>query len=369
MNSPSTAWLRGNPHRFNLGRIGLVLRKRDGADVGVGDLQNIEQTLDLWRGILVSRFELEGRPVVVETCSHPEVDGIAARISSPLLATGQISVSVAFSYPTGDWGKVADDWETPDRHSTIVVTRQPTRVDLERVADQTRYDCTVVFAEGALLAESGDHRYLLSPKPESQSLEVAVTFSEKQPIGRVADGFAETKVAAEAHWKRFWSTGGAVDLSMSKDPRWKELERRIILSRYLTAIQSAGRYPSAETGLTCNSWHGKFHMEMHWWHSVHFALWDRLDILEGQLDWYSEVMPVMRATAHRQGYDGVRWGKMLGPGGRESPSNIGAFIIWQQPHPIYYAELCYRQRRSPATLERYRELVFETASFMASFVH
>ena len=33
---------------------------------------------------------------------------------------------------------------------------------------------------------------------------------------------------------------------------------------------------------------------------------------------------------------------MVGPDGKDSPSSIGPLIIWQQPHPIYYAELCYR---------------------------
>jgi hypothetical protein len=34
---------------------------------------------------------------------------------------------------------------------------------------------------------------------------------------------AETREAAAAQWKTFWTTGGAIDLSESKDPRWKEL--------------------------------------------------------------------------------------------------------------------------------------------------
>ena len=72
-------------------------------------------------------------------------------------------------------------------------------------------------------------------------------------------------------------------MSGSQDPRWRELERRIVLSQYLTAIQCAGSLPPQETGLTCNSWEGKFHLEMHWWHAAHFALWDRLPLLERSL--------------------------------------------------------------------------------------
>jgi hypothetical protein len=78
----------------------------------------------------------------------------------------------------------------------------------------------------------------------------------------------------------FWQTGGAIDLSGSKDSRWFELERRIVLSQYLTAIQDAGKNPPQETGLTYNTWEGKFHLEMHWWHEAHFALWNRLPLLE-----------------------------------------------------------------------------------------
>jgi protein-glucosylgalactosylhydroxylysine glucosidase len=145
------------------------------------------------------------------------------------------------------------------------------------------------------------------------------------------------------------------------------LERRIVLSLYLTRIQCSGTMPSQETGLTCNSWYGKFHLEMHWWHAVHFALWGRPQLLEKSMAWYQTIMPRAIAEARRQGYRGVRWPKMVGPDGRESPSTVGAFLIWQQPHPIYYAELLYRLRPNHATLKKYQEMVFNTADFMASF--
>jgi hypothetical protein len=103
-------------------------------------------------------------------------------------------------------------------------------------------------------------------------------------------GFEATREAAARHWRRFWSTGGAVDLSGSRDPRWKELERRVVLSQYLTAIQCSGGLPPQETGLTCNSWEGKFHLEMHLWHAAHFALWDRLPLLERSLGYYQSIL-------------------------------------------------------------------------------
>ena len=57
---------------------------------------------------------------------------------------------------------------------------------------------------------------------------------------------------------------------------------------------------------------------------------------------------------------------MTGPTGAESPSPVGPFLVWQQPHPIYYAELSYRAHPDRATLERFRDVVFATAEFMAS---
>lgn len=159
----------------------------------------------------------------------------------------------------------------------------------------------------------------------------------------------------------------AIDLSQSKDPRWRELERRIVLSRYLTRIQCAGSTPPQETGLTCNSWWGKFHLEMHWWHAAHFALWGNSELLERSLPWYQRILPKAQAIAREQGYEGARWPKCVGPAGDVGPTYLESFLIWQQPHPIFYCELAYRAHRNRETLTRYQRLVFETAQFMASF--
>ena len=58
---------------------------------------------------------------------------------------------------------------------------------------------------------------------------------------------------------------------------------------------------------------------------------------------------------------------MTSPTGDESPSSVGPFLAWQQPHPIFYAELVHRQRPGRATLERFKDVVFDTAEFMASY--
>src|SRR5690606_31414466 len=41
--------------------------------------------------------------------------------------------------------------------------------------------------------------------------------------------------------------------------------------------------------------------------------------------------------------------------------------IWQQPHFIYFSELLYRASPGKKVLNKYKDLVFATADFMASF--
>ena len=90
-------------------------------------------------------------------------------------------------------------------------------------------------------------------------------------------------------------------------------------------------------------------------------------MLERSLGWYQRILPEARALAQMQGYRGVRWPKMVGPDGHDSPSGIGALLIWQQPHPIYYANLDYRLHPERATLEKWSNIVFNTADFLASY--
>jgi len=135
------------------------------------------------------------------------------------------------------------------------------------------------------------------------------------------------------------------------------------------ALNGAGIYPPQEEGLFSNSWNGKFHLEMHLWHAAHFALWGHSELLERSMPWYQRQLAQAKARARAHGVQGAWWPKMVGPDGRESPSTITPFIMWQQPHPIYLAELIYRAHPNRETLTRYRELVSETAELLASFLY
>jgi hypothetical protein len=156
-----------------------------------------------------------------------------------------------------------------------------------------------------------------------------------------------------------------VDFSGSKDPRAAVLEKRVVHSQYLMAAQMAGDVPPQESGLTCNTWYGKHHSEMIWWHAAHFALWGRDRLLEKNLEWYRQRLPQARQLAESRGLQGARWAKMTGPDGRESPGG-NPLIIWNQPHLVSLCELLYRNSPTVATLEKHRDLVMETAACLAS---
>ena len=363
--TPEIKWLRANPHRLHLGQIGFVLKKSDGSHARTNDLTNIQQTLDLWDGEIISHFELENQPVDVETVCAPELDGIAVRVKSPLLKSRRLAIQIHFPYGTGD--TITADWNHPEAHETVLKQPASNEAQFTRKLDNDIYFAVAKWTQGATLTNTARHQFEIDPNKGADSLEFVCAFAPTNLSPTTLQSFEQVKSAAREHWNRFWQTGGAIDLSGSKDPRWFELERRIVLSEYLTAIQDAQKYPPAETGLTYNTWEGKFHLEMHFWHEAHFALWDRLPLLEKSLAYYRDILPRAEGTAKKQGYAGARWPKMTSPSGAESPSPVGPFLVWQEPHPIFYAELCYRTHKDRATLEKFKGIVFQTADFMASY--
>ena len=361
----ANSWLRANPHRLDMARIGFVLTKADGSKAEIAELEDVKQTLDLWAGVLESRFTFEGKPVRVETICHPERDLFAVRIESPLLANQQVRVRIAFPYAVGDWMKAAD-WNSPEKHETRMHSKG-LRLDFERIMDDTRYFVSLERSKGFHAVKTGAHEFTIEAESNgSEVLEFTVAFAPDK-FERSLPGFKSVKSASAKHWKKFWQGGGAIDLSDSTDPRWFELERRIVRSQFLTAINSAGSEPPQETGLVENSWFGKPHLEMHWWHAAHFPLWEREALLERSMGWYQKILPQAHDLARSQGYTGARWPKMTDGTGAQSPSSIAVFLIWQQPHPIYFAELLRRARPGRATLKKYSEIVFESAEFMADF--
>ena len=358
-------WLRENPHRLHLGQIGLVMLRGD-ETVARSDISEIDQRLDLWTGTLHSRFKVAGTEVYVRTSAHPQFDLLAVSIESKMIRERRLAVRLAFPYGAPEMH--AADWTRPQQHQTTLVNHTTQAVRLRRALNADEYHVAVEWTGNAGFDKDDPHIFHLTPDHSRDRIDFIVAFSARPFRGALPSASATLSRAVD-HWQKFWITGAAIDFSGSKAAGANELERRVVLSQYLTAIQCSGSLPPQETGLTVNSWYGKFHLEMHWWHAAHFALWNRTPLLEQSLGWYAQILPGARERARTQGYRGARWPKMVGPEGRDSPSPIGPLLIWQQPHPIFYAELCYRSHPNRQTLARYREIVFESAEFMASFAY
>ena len=370
-NIAATEYFRVNPHRLNLGAVGLSLTHESHQPVTLSELTDIKQTLQLWNGQIDSHFVVDGSPVDVVTIGHPSRAAVSYRITTPLLKKGQTAVTIRLPYPTGKHADDAADWNQPDRHQSRILIQDAIHAEIRHQIDSTIYYIYIRWEGQAKLSETAAHSWQLSTDEDNLAFEV-----EYLPIagheGRhiiSSFRFSDAQKTTQKFWHQFWSETAFVDFGACTDPRAKELERRVVLSQYLTRINCANNMPPQETGLTYNSWFGRPHLEMTWWHAVDFALWNQPKVVERMLDWYNKVAaPVARDIAKRQGFKGIRWMKMTDPWAGEAPSNTGSFLIWQQPHYIYLAEEMFRGKPTDETLKKYAENVEATAEFMADFI-
>ena len=368
----ATEYFRVNPHRLNLGTIGFDLKDKEGRQLKLKELKDIHQEQKLWDGEIESVFTADGEQMEVTTGVHPTKDALYARVKSHLLKDQRATIAFHFSYPTGKHADDANDWTKPERHQSSIIAQDTHSALIERTLDSTQYYVRIQWEGQATLEVCDSHHFELATSDD------VLTFSAeylpyKPNISNKADAISfeydQYHKATLRHWNHWWKEGAFIDFSQCTDPRAKELERRVILSQYLTQINCANNMPPQESGLTYNTWFGRPHLEMTWWHVVDFALWNRPAVVEHILDWYNDTAyPVARQIAERQGFKGVRWMKMTDPWAGEAPSNTGSFLIWQQPHYIYLAEEIYRSKPTTETLKKYGEQVEATAEFMADFV-
>ena len=384
-------WMFDNPHLMNLSRLRLC--RMNGTDLTVKEISGLSRVLDLWSGVQTSNYRIDGAPVRVVTSVHPSLDAVAVRIDSPLVARGDLQVAMDFPYPSLENGEWVGDFNRVDGHKTEMISRGEGRADFVRLVDGTTYYASLAWSpRGKLAAASvtsrgkgelktaesgnstesvissgrGSHQFVLSAAGTNR-LEFVCAFSPAR-LPDVLPVVGESLQATASHWSQFWGNGGAIDLSGSTNPRWFELERRIVLSQYLLAAQSAGSFPPAETGLMgLDPWRGQFHMEMVWWHLAHYALWDRWPMAQKALGCYQRFTPPALALAAQLGYKGLKWPKSVGPEGRSAPWIGNQVLLWKQPHPIFFAELEYRLKPTRATLDKWAAIVQGTAEHMADY--
>lgn len=366
-----SAWLEGNPHRFNLGRIGMLLIKADGTEAKVTDIVNATQKIDLWEGIVYSSFELEGEKVSVQTACHPDEDMIGVMIKSELIARGRLKVFLDFPYPDGKgYVNFVGRYDRAPAHRSTLSPESSGSAKIIREMDSVRYQVALSWDTPARLYRPthAAHRFILKPE-NSKELSFTCEFSPGAKVGKTQKSATNVFQSSRKGWEKYWLSGAAVDLSGSKDPRWKELERRIVLSQYAMRLNEAGLFPPQEAGLVNNGWHGRFHFEMIWWHGVHYSLWGRPELSSRYLGVYRDFLQEAKKRAFTEGRGGARWPKCTGNFNREWPCLEHGLLIWQQPHPIYFAEMDYRIHKTPQILEKWKKIVFQTAEYMADYAH
>lgn len=373
----ASEYFRINPHRLHLGVVGFDFPK----SITAQDISNISQTLDMWTGRISSQFKAGDYSYFVESACDADEDVLAFSIAS----AARTPICLCLPYPTGGHTDDGCNWQADSLHQSEIVAITNQSATIKHTLDSTTYYIMVNWNGKATLSESALHKFVI--KPEDDRIKLTVRFlsadekfnkDRQLPLNETCTVAGIFENSARG-WQKFWLEGGAVDFSHCTDPRAKELERRVVLSQYQIAVQERSSYPPQETGLVMNSWFGRFHLEMVPWHMAWMPLWGHSDALANTLKGFygdAQNADIARNIAERQGFEGIRWMKMTDPWGGEAPSNVGSFLIWQQPHPIYLWELVYRtlalkhgaeNAEAKAVIEENKAVVEATARFMASF--
>lgn len=191
-----------------------------------------------------------GSQVRVETWAHPDEDSIGVKIESDLLRSGALGVFVDFPYPT------LNKFEAPfigvfnatNSHKTALTT-DGSLATIQHDLDATRYFVSLAWDGGvkASRLSPSAHRYTFTSSAASNETKVVVKFGESQSLLNQMPSFDGITKASEKWWETFWMKGAFVDLRNASSPEAAELQRRTILSLYLTAVNSASSNPPQGT--------------------------------------------------------------------------------------------------------------------------
>ncbi|EPS35285.1 hypothetical protein H072_11365 [Dactylellina haptotyla CBS 200.50] len=367
-----STWMIQNPHKINLGRIGLSF---NGMNISEADLKDKKQVLDLWTGTITSSFTLSGETVVVTTVGHPEQDIVSFGIASKLLGTGALSTFIDYPYADGKSkfeAPFVGIWNAVANHTSTITHNAKTKAIIQHTLDATTYFTSISWNNSAALSRVNQtsHRYILQPSSgNAQNFSFSVAFTPDVGPHDHVFSFNSVLSTSARWWASYWNAGAFIDLTGTNSGSATELQRRIILSQYGMAVNDAANGAIAqESGLTNNGWYGKFHLEMTMWHVSHWLSWSKTDIFARSMpSLYNKFLSTSIERARVQGYSGARWGKMSDPTGRSAPGEINALLIWQQPHVMWFAEQAYLASPTLETLQNWDEVIVQSAQFMASY--
>ncbi|CAI4212547.1 unnamed protein product [Parascedosporium putredinis] len=195
-----------------------------------------------------------------------------------LLASGDLFLFLDFPYPTKDKfnAPFVGVYNQTDLHSTDLVESSDSAAEVRHTLDEAEYSVFLRWEGNATVSapEDGSHRYFLRTEGGGSGsvLKLTVTFAERDVFAEsVPPSVINIAEEAEIWWGNFWQGGAFVDLTATDAEDAWELQKRVVLSQYLIAVNSASDLPPQESGLVNNGWFGKFHQP----HPMYFAELER----------------------------------------------------------------------------------------------
>lgn len=323
-NDPNYQTNRQYPFKYSFMQI--LLYDNDKL-IDINNIKDVKQELDLYKGIVTSSFNYKEKINKTISFIYQDHDEFNFKLQSD-----NLNLALKFNYPS--------------------YTKNGYRLDILPNVLVKEYRITLLYDDKNSLS------FKLKSSSNYQIVENTLIFDDNNVSFSLAlDEIKEGKLLDE-----FWKCDNGIIIDN------EELVKKMVLSKYLLHVNSTGIYPPQESGLTYNCWNSKFHLEMHLIHSLWNIYNNHVGDLVKSFDYYLSIMPSSLKRASLNGYKGLRFPKMTGPDGEDSPSNIGPLLIWQAPHILFMLQEIYYLYNKENIIKKYEPLISGTIDFMISFL-
>lgn len=323
-NDPNYQTNRQYPFKYSFMQI--LLYDNDKL-IDINNIKDVKQELDLYKGIVTSSFNYKEKINKTISFIYQEHDEFNFKLQSD-----NLNLALKFNYPS--------------------YTKNGYRLDILPNVLVKEDRITLLYDDKNSLS------FKLKSSSNYQIVENTLIFDDNNVSFSLAlDEIKEGKLLDE-----FWKCDNGIIIDN------EELVKKMVLSKYLLHVNSTGIYPPQESGLTYNCWNSKFHLEMHLIHSLWNIYNNHVGDLVKSFDYYLSIMPSSLKRASLNGYKGLRFPKMTGPDGEDSPSNIGPLLIWQAPHILFMLQEIYYLYNKENIIKKYEPLISGTIDFMISFL-
>lgn len=323
-NDPNYQINRQYPFKYSFMQI--LLYDNDKL-IDINNIKDVKQELDLYKGIVTSSFNYKEKINKTISFIYQDHDEFNFKLQSD-----NLNLALKFNYPS--------------------YTKNGYRLDILPNVLVKEDRITLLYDDKNSLS------FKLKSSSKYQIVENTLIFDDNNVSFSLAlDEIKEVKLLDE-----FWKCDNGIIIDN------EELVKKMVLSKYLLHVNSTGIYPPQESGLTYNCWNSKFHLEMHLIHSLWNIYNNHVGDLVKSFDYYLSIMPSSLKRASLNGYKGLRFPKMTGPDGEDSPSNIGPLLIWQAPHILFMLQEIYYLYNKENIIKKYEPLISGTIDFMISFL-